>query len=131
MKLNYIKSQSSVKPDLVDTTSSKTTVYVRQNIVEKEKAVENTNSEDNDATSTTVFYEYDEAKLTKEEYQEYLKELNGSDTLQTIEDLKVNDDKINSSIVSIEENNLDMSDTLNILLTEVIPNILDTLSISE
>ena len=131
MKLNFIKSQSSVKPDLVDTTSSKTTVYVRQNIVEKEKDVENTNSEDNDATSTTVFYEYDEAKLTKEEYQEYLKELNGSDTLQTIEDLKTNDDKINSAIVSIEENNLDMSDTLNILLTEVIPDILDTLSVSE
>ena len=131
MKLNYIKSQSSVKPDLIDTTSSKTTVYVRQNIVEKEKVVENTNNEDNDATSTTVFYEYDEAKLTKEEYQEYLKELNGSDTLQTIENLKVNDDKINSSIVSIEENNLDMSDTLNILLTEVIPDILDTLSVSE
>ena len=75
MKLNYIKSQSSVKPDLVDTTSSKTTVYIRQNIIEKEKIVENTNSEDNDTTSTTVFYEYDEAKLTKEEYQEYLKEL--------------------------------------------------------
>ena len=75
MKLNYIKSQSSVKPDLVDTTSSKTTVYVRQNIVEKEKTVENTNSEDNDTTPTIVFYEYDEAKLTKEEYQEYLKEL--------------------------------------------------------
>ena len=131
MTLNYIKSQSSVKPDLVDTTSSKTTVYIRQNIVEKEKTVENTNSEDNDATSTTVFYEYDEAKLTKKEYQEYLKELNGSDTLQTIENLKVNDDKINSAIVSIEENNLDMSDTLNILLTEVIPNILDTLSVSE
>ena len=75
MKLNYIKSQSSVKPDLVDTTSSKVVVYLRQNIVEKEKVVENTNNEDNDATSTTVFYEYDEAKLTKEEYQEYLKEL--------------------------------------------------------
>ena len=131
MKLNFIKSQSSVKPDLVDTTSSKTTVYIRQNIVEKEKSVENTNSEDNDATSTTVFYEYDEAKLTKEEYQEYLKELNGSDTLQTIENLKTNDDKINSAIVSIEENNLDMSDTLNILLTEVIPDILDTLSVSK
>ena len=75
MKLNYIKSQSSVKPDLVDTTSSKTTVYIRQNIVEKEKTVENTNSEDNDATSATVFYEYEEAKLTKAEYKEYLKEL--------------------------------------------------------
>ena len=37
MKLNYIKSQSSVKPDLVDTTSSKVVVYLRQNIVENIK----------------------------------------------------------------------------------------------
>ena len=124
MKLNFIKSQSSVKPDLVDTTSSKVVVYLRQNIVENIKTDETSGEE-------TVFYEYEEAKLTKQEYQEYLKELNGSDTLQTIEDLKANDDKINSSIVFIEENNLDMSDTLNILLTEVIPDILDTLSVSE
>ena len=112
MKLNYIKSQSSVKPDLVDTTSSKTTVYVRQNIVEKEKAVENTNSEDNDATSTTVFYEYDEAKLTKEEYQEYLKELNGSDTLQTIEDLKAENQNLNEQVSMLTGCLLEMSETL-------------------
>ena len=68
MILNYVKSQSSIKPELIDTTSSKTTVYIRQNIVEVEK----TNESDN--TSTT-FYEYEEAKLTKAEYQEYLKEL--------------------------------------------------------
>ena len=68
MKLNYVKSQSSVKPDLIDTTSSKTTVYVRQNIVEKIKTDEMSGEE-------TVFYEYEEAKLTKAEYQEYLKEL--------------------------------------------------------
>ena len=68
MKLNFIKSQSSVKPDLVDTTSSKTTVYIRQNIVENIKKDEMSGEE-------TVFYEYEEAKLTKEEYQEYLKEL--------------------------------------------------------
>ena len=68
MKLNYIKSQSSVKPDLVDTTSSKTTVYIRQNIVENKKTDEMSGKE-------TVFYEYEEAKLTKEEYKEYLKEL--------------------------------------------------------
>ena len=86
MKLNFIKSQSSVKPDLVDTTSSKTTVYVRQNIIEKEKAVENT-SEDNDAASTIVFYEYDEAKLTRAEYQEYLKELEIIDIQQQRADI--------------------------------------------
>ena len=68
MKLNYIKSQSSVKPDLVDTTSSKVVVYLRQNIVENIKT-------DKISGEETVFYEYDEAKLTKAEYQEYLKEL--------------------------------------------------------
>ena len=68
MKLNYIKSQSSVKPDLIDTTSSKRTVYIRQNIVENIKTDEMSGKE-------TVFYEYEEAKLTKAEYKEYLKEL--------------------------------------------------------
>ena len=68
MKLNYIKSQSSVKPDLVDTTSSKVVVYLRQNIVENKKTDEKSGKE-------TVFYEYEEAKLTKAEYKEYLKEL--------------------------------------------------------
>ena len=68
MKLKYVKSQSSVKPDLVDTTSSKAVVYLRQNIVENTKTDEMSGKE-------TVFYEYEEAKLTKAEYQEYLKEL--------------------------------------------------------
>ena len=52
MILNYVKSQSSVKPELIDTTSSKTTVYIRQNIVEVEK----TNEIDD---TSTIFYEYD------------------------------------------------------------------------
>ena len=51
MKLNYIKSQSSVKPDLVDTTSSKVVVYLRQNIVENKKIDEMSGEE-------AVFYEY-------------------------------------------------------------------------
>ena len=68
MKLNYVKSQSSVKPDLVDSTSSKAIVYFRQNIIENIKTDEMSGEE-------TVFYEYEEAKLTKQEYQEYLKEL--------------------------------------------------------
>ena len=50
MKLNYIKSQSSVKPDLVDTTSSKVVVYLRQNIVENIKTDEMT-------AETSTFYE--------------------------------------------------------------------------
>ena len=80
MKLNYIKSQSSVKPELVDTTSSKTTVYIRQNIVENIKT-------DEMSGEKTVFYEYEEAKLTKAEYQEYLKELEIIDIQQQRADI--------------------------------------------
>ena len=115
MKLNYVKSQSSVKPDLIDTTSSKTSVYIRQNIIVKEKTVENTdseNSDESDNTSTTLFYEYDEAKLTKEEYQEYLKELNSSDTLQTIEDFKAENQSLNEQIFMLTECLLEMSETV-------------------
>ena len=68
MKMNYTKSESTIKPELVDTTYSKTTVYLRKNIIEKERVDEETGE-------STPYYEYDEAKLTKEEYQEYLKEL--------------------------------------------------------
>ena len=80
MKLNYIKSQSSVKPDLVDTTSSKAVVYLRQNIVENIKTDEMSGEQ-------TVFYEYEEAKLTKEEYREYLKELEIIDIQQQRADI--------------------------------------------
>ena len=80
MKLNYVKSQSSVKPELVDTTSSKTTVYIRQNVVENKKTDEMSGKE-------TVFYEYEEAKLTKAEYQEYLKELEIIDIQQQRADI--------------------------------------------
>ena len=68
MKLEFYKSSSSVKPELIDTTSSKVVVYLRQNIVENIKT-------DEMSGEKTVFYEYEEAKLTKAEYQEYLKEL--------------------------------------------------------
>ena len=80
MKLKYVKSQSSAKPDLVDTTSSKVVVYLRQNIVENIKTGEMSGEE-------TVFYEYEEAKLTKQEYQEYLKELEIIDIQQQRADI--------------------------------------------
>ena len=105
MKLKYIKSSSSVKPDLVDTTSSKVVVYLRQNIVENTKTDEMSGEE-------IIFYEYDEAKLTKEEYQEYLKEISGSDALQTIEDLKSENQNLNEQISMLTECLLEMSETV-------------------
>ena len=82
MKINYVKSRSSIKPELIDTTSSKTTVYLRKNIVEVER-----NDMNDDSSASTTFYEYDEAKLTKEEYQEYLKELEIIDIQQQRADI--------------------------------------------
>lgn len=105
MKLKYVKSQSSVKPELIDTTSSKITVYLRKNIVE----VENTNESDD---TSTPFYEYDEAKLTKEEYQEYLKELDTTNALQTIENLKEENKNLNEQVTMLTECLLEMSETV-------------------
>lgn len=68
MKLNYVKSQSTEYPELIDTTSSKTVVYLRKNVVEKQVKNEVTGD-------TYTMYEYDEAKLTKAEYKQYLDEL--------------------------------------------------------
>ncbi|AXF52289.1 MAG: XkdX family protein [Caudoviricetes sp.] len=67
MKLKYRISESSVYPELIDTTSSKTTVYLRRNI----EAKLNSNND--------VYYQYQEAKLTKEEYREYFQEQVRSD----------------------------------------------------
>ena len=70
--LEYKKAQSTVVPDEVDTTSSKTTVYLRKNIVEKETT--------NEASGETyATYEYDECQMTKAEYQAYLTEKQRAD----------------------------------------------------
>lgn len=80
MKLNYKKSQSLIKPDLIDTTSSKKYVYLRQNVVE-------VNSKDEQSGEDRSYFEYDEAKLTKSEYEEYLKELSILDIQQQRADI--------------------------------------------
>ena len=75
MILNYIKSKSSVKPELIDTISSKKVVYIRKNIIEVQ-------TEDDD-----IIYEYEEAKLSKAEYEQYLKELSIIDIQQQRADI--------------------------------------------
>ena len=99
MKLNFIKSQSSVKPELVDTTSSKKIVYIRQNIIEIQK-------------DDTTFYEYDEAKLTKDEYKEYLAELETQDTLEIIENLKSENKTLSEQVSMLTDCILEMSEVV-------------------
>lgn len=80
MKLNYVKSKSTEYPELIDTTSSKVVVYLRKNVVEKQVKDEITGD-------TRTIYEYDEAKLTKEEYKQYLEELSILDIEQQRADI--------------------------------------------
>lgn len=105
MKLNYKKSQSSIKPDLIDTTSSKKYVYLRQNVVE-------INSKDEQSGEDRSYFEYDEAKLTKSEYEEYLKELNNNRTIESIEDLKVENKQLSQTVNMLTECILEMSEKL-------------------
>ena len=99
MKLEFKKSQSSVKPDLIDTTSSKKVIYIRQNIVEVQK-------------DDITFYEYDEAKLTKDEYKEYLEDIKTQDTLEVIENLKTENQALSEQVDMLTNCVLEMSEVL-------------------
>ena len=99
MKLKFTKSRSAVKPELIDTASSKKVVYIRQNIAET-------------LQNDTVFYEYDEAKLTKDEYKEYLAELEALDMLETIENLKSENKSLSEQVDMLTDCILEMSEVV-------------------
>lgn len=99
MKFEFYKSSSSVKPELIDTTSSKKVVYIRQNIIEKQ-------------IDDTTFYEYDETKLTKDEYKEYLDEMKAQDTLNVIENLKTENQALSEQVDMLTNCILEMSEVV-------------------
>ena len=99
MKIYFKKSQSTVRPELIDTTSSKKVVYIRQNIVEVQK-------------DDVTLYEYDECKLTKAEYAEYLKELEATDTLEIVENLKSENQALSEQIDMLTNCILEMSEMI-------------------
>lgn len=99
MNLYFKKSRSSVKPELIDTTSSKKVVYIRQNVIEVQR-------------DNTTFYEYDEAKLTKAEYTEYLKELEATDTLEIVENLKTENKTLSEQVDMLTNCILEMSEMI-------------------
>ena len=65
--MNYYKATSNDYPQLVDITSSPTTVYLRKNI----KAVD---VEDEMTGNARTEYRYEEAAITKDEYINMLHE---------------------------------------------------------
>ena len=70
MTLKWYRSQSMDRPLELDMDSSPTTVFMRKNIEEVEK-------EDTEGQTYTE-YEYDEAKLSKEEYAIHQAEVNAA-----------------------------------------------------
>lgn len=99
-----MKSQSSVYPELIDTTSSRKYVYLRNNVVEMQS--------DSADGETHIYYEYDEAKLTKEEYEQYLIEINSTETLESIENLKAENQILNEQVDMLTTCILEMSEML-------------------
>ena len=81
MELTYRKSESGAYPPLIDTTSSKKVVYIRDNV---EEVTVHDEMSDTDYT----MYRYDEAVLTKEEYQMYLIE-QGAESRHTDAELAI------------------------------------------
>lgn len=78
--MNWIKSESTVMPEAVDTTSSKTMVYLRRGIEEKQRT-------DEESGYTMTYYEYEEAKMTRDEYEEYLQVAEAVNMRQTKADV--------------------------------------------
>ena len=99
MRLYFKKVYSPISPELIDSTSSKTVTYIRQNIVEIQK-------------DDTTLFEYDEAKLTKDEYKAYRAELEAQDTLETIENLKSENKTLTEQVEMLTNCILEMSEVV-------------------
>ena len=78
----FIIAQSTKEPILIDKTSSNTTVYIRKDVVKKERT--------NELNETEEYYEYLEAKIPKDEYLKYLEDF----TLKEIQQQRADIDYI-------------------------------------
>ena len=74
-------------------------MYIRQNIVKVQK-------------DDVIFYDYEEAKLTKDEYKEYLAELEAQNTLETIENLKAENKSLTEQVDMLTSCILEMSEVV-------------------
>lgn len=72
LNLEYRKSESDTMPIEIDTASSPTTVYLRKNIRAEER-------KDHETGETRKVFVYDEAKMSRLEYVDYLSEKTQAD----------------------------------------------------
>lgn len=71
MTINYYTSEAATEPALLDTDSSSVYTYIRKDVTKKTRKDPTTEEE-------TTYYKYQEAKLTKDQYQTYLVEQSAS-----------------------------------------------------
>lgn len=69
MLLKWREARSAEMPMEVDDQSSSKSVYLRRNIESKEEVID-------DEGNTSTYYEYEEAKLSHDQYAQYLSERN-------------------------------------------------------
>lgn len=63
--LDYYESESDTMPEDIDTVSSPTTVYIHKNIHAEERT-------DLETGETRTAFVYDEAKMAKQDYNNYM-----------------------------------------------------------
>ena len=76
----WYKSESTTRPEIVDSTSSKVYVYVRKNIEEVER-------EDEQTGNKYIVYVYDETKIPKEVYSIFENQMVADSRLADIEEV--------------------------------------------
>ena len=76
----WYKSESTTKPEIVDSTSSKIYVYVRKNIQEIER-------EDEQTGNKYIVYVYDETKIPKDVYSIFENQMQSDLRIADIEEV--------------------------------------------
>lgn len=116
MNLMYKNGTSTNKPNDIDSTSSKTVTYIYKDI--KEKTVTD------DEGNTYKVYTYKVATLTKEEYKQYLLELNSESVTRDVETLKESSASLDEKTDELQMYTASLETVLDDLISNVIPDIL-------
>lgn len=112
MELTYRTSRSTIKPPEIERT--KTTVYLRKDIEERQKIVER-----DDTQYTVLYYVYQEAVLSYEEFDEYASESMSMNAIKGIND--------SENISKIVQNGVDNEDN-QLILMEAMADLYDLLA---
>lgn len=107
MSLEWKKIRGSIRPSETDSTSSSYFVYLRRNIQEVEKSLDEMMGEVPEGYSSTEF-EYEEAKISKSEYPHFLDIQNimqnvSDQELEFQEELMERDERLESIAQSLSE----------------------------